>query len=114
MWSAFLWAPVGYNWPGRIGTFLAGCAAAALTSHLFFAGRVRRWVRLVLVPEAQLANVSLATFLAVIDDLPGTALSVMDDLWPIKDQIETIRRILAHNRSQDGHSGRKSEDNERS
>jgi hypothetical protein len=96
VWSAFLWAPVGHSWPGRIGTVLTGCGAAALASHLLLAPRMRRWVRLVLVPEAQLANVSLPTFLAVVDDLPGTPLSVMHDLWPIKDQVETIRGILAH------------------
>jgi hypothetical protein len=95
VWSAFLWSPVGQSWLGIVGTVLAGLGAAALTSHLFLARRIRRWTRLVLVPEAKLANVSLPTFLTVVDDLTGAPVNVMDDLWPVKDQIETIRGVLA-------------------
>jgi hypothetical protein len=49
----------------------------------------------VLVPAAQRANVSLACFLGIVDDLPGTRQHVLDDTWPLKEQVETIRGILA-------------------
>jgi hypothetical protein len=94
VWSAFLWAPVHTRLWGTV-TFLAGCAAAAITGRVLLARRVRGWTRKVLVSRAQHANVSLPCFLAVVEDLPATKLCVLDDLWPIKDQIETIRAVLA-------------------
>jgi hypothetical protein len=95
VWSAFAWAPVVRHWLWGSAVALAGCAAAALTCRVFLIRQVRRWTREVLVPAAQRANVSLACFLGVVDDLPGTRQHVLDDTWPLKDQVETIRGILA-------------------
>jgi hypothetical protein len=99
VWSALLWEPAarGRLW-GAITVVAAGCVAAALISHVLLARRVRRWAREVLVFEAQRANVSLPCFLAVVDDLSGTRFHVLDDLWPVKDQIERIRGVLVADR----------------
>ncbi len=94
-WSAFAWAPAVRDWIWGPLVALAGCGAAALTAHVLLKRRVRGWSREVLVPAAQRANVSLACFLGVVDDLPGTRQHVMDDTWPLKDQVETIRGVLA-------------------
>ncbi len=95
VWSAFLWAPGTRGWLGGTVTVVAGLGAAGLTGNLLLARRVRRWTREVLVPEAQRANVSLRCFLAVVDDLPGTRQHLLDDTWPVKDQVEVIRGVLA-------------------
>ena len=76
-------------------TAAAGCLAAALTGRVLLARRVRRWAREALVPEVERANVSLPSFLAVVDDLPDSRMFVMDPLWPVKDQLPTIRKVLA-------------------
>jgi len=94
IWSAFLWAPLVRSWLWGAGTVLAGCGAAALTGHLLLGRKVRRWTRVVLVPEAHRANVSLSCFLSVVDDLPATRFRVLDDLWPVKDQLDIIRGVL--------------------
>jgi len=94
IWSAFLWLPLVHDWVWGTVTVVAGCAAAALTGHLLLTRRVRRWTREVLVPQAQRTNVSLACFLAVVDDLPGSSMGMLEDLWPVKDQLETIRGVL--------------------
>jgi hypothetical protein len=93
-WTSFLWAPIPATWLAVIGTVIVGCAAAALTGHLLLARRVRRWTREVLITEAQRANASLLFFLAVVDELPLTRHCVLDELWPVKNQIETIRDVL--------------------
>jgi hypothetical protein len=95
VWSAFAWAPAVRNWLWGSAVLVAGCVAAALTGRVLLIRRVRRWTREVLVPAAQRANVSLACFLGIVDDLPGTRQHVLDDTWPLKEQVETIRGILA-------------------
>jgi hypothetical protein len=94
VWSAFLWAPGVRDWLWGTVTVVAGLAAAGLISNVLLARRVRRWAREVLLPEAQRANVSLPCFFAVVEDLPGTRQHVLDDTWPLKDQVETIRGVL--------------------
>ncbi len=95
VWSSFAWLPVVRDWLWGPLVFLGGCAVAALTAAVLLRRQVRGWTREVLVPAAQRANVSLACFLGVVDDLPGTRQHVMDDTWPLKDQAETIRGVLA-------------------
>ena len=102
VWSAFLWAPFVRGWLAATVTVMAGCGAAALTGNLLLARRLRCWVRESLVPVAQRANVSLPCFLAVVEDLPGTRQHILDDTWPLKDQVERIRAVLAT----EGHLGR--------
>lgn len=98
IWSAFLWAPAVRSWLWGTITAVAGLGAAALTGQVLLTRQVQRWTRNVLVPEAQLADVSLPSFITVVDDLPGSRLGVQEELWPVKDQLETIRKVLAADR----------------
>ncbi len=95
VWSAFLWLPPVRDWLWGTIVVVAGCGAAALTGHALLGRRVRQWTRQVLVPEAEEANVSLDCFVTVIDDLPGSRLGMIEELWPVKDQLDTIRGVLA-------------------
>ena len=74
---------------------VAGLMAAALTQQLILTRNVCQWTRKVLIPEAQEANVSLSCFLAVVEDVPGSRLGMMEDLWPIRNELEAIRRVLS-------------------
>jgi hypothetical protein len=94
VWSAFLWMPAVHSWLWGSITVLAGLLAAALTRQLLVTRNVCKWTRKVLIPEAQEANISLACFLAVVDDVPGSRLGMTDELWPIKIELETVRRVL--------------------
>ena len=95
VWSAFLWVPAVHSWLWGSITLVAGLVVAALTRQLFLTRNVCQWTRKVLIPEAQDANVSLACFLAVVEDVPGSRLGMMEDLWPIKNELEAIRRVLS-------------------
>jgi hypothetical protein len=95
VWSAFLWVPATHSWQCGSITLVAGLGAAALTRHLFLTRKVCQWTRKVLIPEAQDANVSLACLLAVVDDVPGSRLGMAEELWPVKVELETIRRVLS-------------------
>jgi hypothetical protein len=95
VWSAFLWVPAVHGWLWGSVTLAAGLGAAALTRHLLVTRNVCQWTRKVLIPEAQDANVSLACLLAVVDDVPGSRLGMTEELWPIKIELETIRRVLS-------------------
>ena len=95
VWSAFLWVPAVRSWLWGTITLLAGLAAAALTWQLILTKHVGQWTRKVLIPEAQDANVSLACFLAVVEDISGSHLGMIDDLWPIRNELEAIRRVLS-------------------
>lgn len=95
VWLAFLWAPAVHGWLWGSITLVAGLAAAALTRQLLLTRNVCQWTRRVLIPEAQDANVSLACLLAVVEDVPGSRLGMMEDLWPIKNELGTIRRVLS-------------------
>jgi hypothetical protein len=94
MGPVFLWIP-GANsllWGGA--TVVAGLAAAWLVGDTIYIRRVRQWTRQTLIPEAQAANVSLGCLLDVVDDVPGSRLGLMEELWPMKVQLETIRGVL--------------------
>jgi hypothetical protein len=95
VWSAFLWVPAVHSWLWGSITLVAGLVAAALTRQLLLTRNVCQWTRKVLIPEAQDANVSLACLLAVVEDVPGSRLGMMEDLWPIKNELEAIRRVLS-------------------
>ena len=73
---------------------IAGLAAACLVGNAISIRRVRRWTRQTLIPEAQDANISLDCLLDVVDDVPGSGRGLMEDLWPMKIRLETIRRVL--------------------
>jgi hypothetical protein len=91
---ALLWAPPLRDWLWGTVVAVTSLAAAALFSHLLQARRVRRWARRVLIPEAQDGGVALDCFVAVVDDVPGSRHGLTDELWPIKDQLGTIRGVL--------------------
>ncbi|HEY7309168.1 MAG TPA: hypothetical protein VH643_07325 [Gemmataceae bacterium] len=95
VWSAFLWVPAVHSWLWGSITLVAGLVAAALTRQLLLTRNVCQWTRKVLIPEAQEANVSLACLLAVVEDVPGSRLGMMEDLWPIRNELEAIRRVLS-------------------
>jgi hypothetical protein len=92
--SAFLLVPTVRTWLLGSVLVVAGFGAAALIAQALFSLRVREWTRKVLIPEAQDAKVSLDCFVAVIDDVPGSRLGLTEELWPMKDQLETIRGVL--------------------
>jgi hypothetical protein len=94
VWSAFLWIPAVHSWLWASITLTAGLLAGALARHLLVTRNVRQWTRKVLIPEAQEANVSLVSLVAVVDDVPGSRLGIMEEVWPIKIELETIRRVL--------------------
>jgi hypothetical protein len=91
---AFLCVPAIRGWLWGAVTVAAVLIAAMPFNHMLLTRWVCRWTRTVLIPEAQDANVSLDCFVAVVDDVPGSRLSLTEDLWPMKDQLETIRGVL--------------------
>jgi hypothetical protein len=93
--AVLIWLPPAPNWLGAGLTVVAGFGVAALISRVRMRPRVFHWTRDVLIPEAREANVPLASFLAVVDDVPGSRLGMMEQLWPVKVEIETIRKALA-------------------
>jgi hypothetical protein len=95
VWSAFLWMPAVRSRLWGSITVAAGLLAAALTRQLLVTRKVCQWTRKVLIPEAQEANVSLDCLLAVVDDVPGSRLGMMEELWPMKIELGTIRRVLS-------------------
>jgi hypothetical protein len=95
IWLAFVWAPpVRSRLWGSLLLF-AGFAVAAFTRYLVLHRRVCQWARDTLVAEAQQANVSLASFISVLDDLPDSRVRLLEGLWPIRAELETIRSALA-------------------
>jgi hypothetical protein len=89
-----LWIPAARSWLWGGATVGAGLLAAWLVGDAFYLRRVRRWTRQTLIPEAQDANISLSCLLDVVEDVPGSRLGLMEDLWPLKVQLETIRAVL--------------------
>jgi hypothetical protein len=86
--------PATHGWLRGGIPLAAGLVSAALTWQLLLTRVVCQWTRKVLIPEAQDANVSLACLLAVVEDVPGSRLGMMEDLWPVKNELGTIRRVL--------------------
>lgn len=95
IWSAFLWIPAARSWLWGSITLVAGLVVGALTWQLILTRHVRQWTRKVLIPEVQDANVPLACLLAVVEDIPESHLGMMEDLWQIRNELETIRRVLS-------------------
>ena len=95
VWSAFFWAPAIHSWLWGSITLVAGLVAGALTWQLILTRHVCQWTRKILIPEAQDGNVSLVCLLAVVEDIPGCHLGMMEDLWSITNELETIRRVLS-------------------
>lgn len=91
---AVLCVPAARSWVG--GTIIAASAliAAAVVHHILLAQSVCRWTRNVLIPHAQEDGVSLDCVVAVVDDVPASRLKLTEDLWPMKDQLQTICGIL--------------------
>jgi hypothetical protein len=94
MGPVFLWIPGARSWLWGAATVIAGLGAAWLIGDAVYIRRVRQWTRQKLIPEAQDANISLGCLLDVVDDVPGSRLGLMEDLWPMKVQLETIRGVL--------------------
>jgi hypothetical protein len=92
MGPVFLWIPGARSWLWGGATVIAGLVAAWLVGSTIYSRRVRQWTRQTLIPEAREANISLACLLDVVDDV--SELSLMQDLWPMKEQLETIRGVL--------------------
>ncbi len=95
VWSAFLWLPAVRGWLWGSVTLVAGLAAGALTRQPLLTRNVCQWTREVLIPEAQDADVCLACFLTVVEDVPGSRLGITEDLWPMRNELEAIRRVLS-------------------
>lgn len=93
--AVFAWFPEVRNWLWGTITVAAALGAAAIVNHLLFTRWVSHWTRSVLIPAADDANICLRSFVAVIDDVPGSRLGLSEEVWPIKDQLETIRAVLA-------------------
>jgi hypothetical protein len=94
VWSAFLWVPALRSWLWGSLTLVAGLVAGVLAWQLILTRHVCQWTRTVLIPEAQDANVSLACLLAVLEDIPGSHVGMMEDLWPIRNELAAIRCVL--------------------
>ena len=92
MGPVFLWIPGARSWLWGSATVVAGLVAASLVGNTIYIRRVRQWTRQTLIPEAQEANISLGCLLDVVNDV--SELSLMQDLWPMKGQLETIRWVL--------------------
>lgn len=91
----FFFVPVLQNWTSGIIQVIAALMGTALVNYLLLTRWVTQWTKKVLIPEAKEANVSLDCFLAVVDDVPGSRLGMAEELWPMKDQIDTIRKALS-------------------
>jgi hypothetical protein len=94
MGPVFLWLPGARSWLWGGATVVAGLVAAGLVGETSYSRRVRRWTRRTLIPEARDANISLACLLEVVEDVPGSRLGLMEDLWPMRVQLEAIRGVL--------------------
>lgn len=85
---------VTHSW-GWGGLALASTViAATILEANLFRRSVGRWTLQVLVPEAQELNVPLDQFVSVIEDIPGNKLGLHEELWPMKNQLQNIRKTL--------------------
>ena len=64
-----------------------------IMSHFFWSRRDRRWVKEVLMPEAQRSGIRLGTLLAVLED-GSSPKRVEDELRTIRQLAPTIRAEL--------------------
>lgn len=79
-------------WGGLL--LAASVVVAAALETILFKRAVRKWTRQVLVPEAEKANVALDQFAAVVEEIRSSKRGLTEDLWPMKDQLENIRKTL--------------------
>jgi hypothetical protein len=89
-----LCVPAARGWLGGTITVVPGLIVAAVVHHILLAKSVCRWTCNVLIPRAQEANVCLKCVVAVVDDVPGSKLGLTEELWPMKDQLQTICGLL--------------------
>ncbi|HET6878593.1 MAG TPA: hypothetical protein VFI31_00375 [Pirellulales bacterium] len=89
-----LCVPAVRSWLGGTITVVSCLIAAAVVHHILLTQSVHRWTRHVLIPHAEDADVSLECVVAVVDDVPGSRLWLTEDLWPMKEQLQTICGIL--------------------
>lgn len=80
-----------WGWVGVVGT---GVMAGSLLSSLLWSGRDRRWLKAVLIPEADRAGIRLGWLLAVLE---GSGLSKHgeDELASLRQLAPAIRAELA-------------------
>ena len=94
VWSACLLIPrSSLSALGWVGIAAAGLVTGGALSHQFWSKRDRRWVKDVLIPEAQQSGIRLGTLLAVLED--GMSLTrVEDELRTMRQLVPTIRAEL--------------------
>jgi hypothetical protein len=82
------------NFWGWVGVLLAGLVAGGLLSQLFWRRRDRRWVKEVLLPEAQRSRIHFETLLAVLEDGVSSK-RVEDKLNRLRELAPIFRAELA-------------------
>ncbi len=95
VWSGCLLALGG--WPqlwGWVAVIAAGLMTGGLLSHLLWSKRDRRWVKEVLMPEAQRSGIRLGTLLIVLEDGVSPR-RVEDELGKLRQLAPMIRAELA-------------------
>jgi hypothetical protein len=95
VWAGCLWVfGTSLSLLGWVGVFGAGVMAGALLGRLFWSGRDRRWVKEVLLPEADRAGISLGWLLAILEG-GGSSKRGEDGLASLRELVPTIRSELA-------------------
>lgn len=92
--GVFAAVPAVRSWLWGTVAVVAGLIATAAINHLLLTRRVQQWTRKVLIPEAEEARADLGCFVAVVEDIPASRLGLTEDLWPIRDQLDTICAVL--------------------
>ena len=86
--------PMPNRWVWGTITAGAGLIVTLVVEQNLLKQSVSRWARQVLIPEAEVMNVSLDRFVTVVDDIPSSKLGLTEDLWPVKDQLQNICETL--------------------
>src|SRR5262249_8870154 len=79
---------------GWLGIVVAGVITASLLSGLLWSGRDRRWLRAVLIPEADQEGIRLGWLLAVLEG-SGSTPGGEDELASLRQLAPAIRAELA-------------------
>src|SRR5262249_25794900 len=74
---------------GWLGTVFAGVITASILSGLLWSGRDRRWLRAVLIPEADRAGIRLGWLLAVLEG-SGSSTGGQDELASLRQVAPAI------------------------
>lgn len=82
------------NWIWGLLALAISVAVASVLESILLKRTVSRWTHQVLIPEAEEANVPLERFVTVVNDIPGNKLGLTEELWPMKHQLENIRKSL--------------------